>query len=518
MWPQGPRGERPSGLVGRQDQPTSSPIRDRGSALRTLGFDANTSPDRKQVKRAFRQAVLRSHPDLPGGDARRFLDVKAAYELLTGRAIATTVQVRPRGGPPDFVPGDPEYQDTGSLDPAEVEAVWREIGYNPYTGEALGPQDADLQEADAAEPSSWATAEEPRRPRRGRRREVRVTEVPRPRQDPRGGTDPEAYSAAAPVVLAVGLGVLALIGFARDAPEPSGELLAAGTSESPATARATPPPRAAALSQVRVAAATGLEYAVAVSAAEEGKVPVMTGGLATSPQVLRAWLAQPDLQGTFQALFPTRVGVGDPILVDDVLLERLWQSQGRGDRMRYLADGLLAALREPESAQTVDGAPPGGRARFGSVMVVAQQTSLPGLVNRLADEEGMELADMESAQPWRPGELPSALKSGRRTVRLINPTTGQEVVLIGASPLQQAFVAGVKAKDPLGRALPELWELFKRAPPDLVFLDLSSTALDDLCQDISPLFGIELQPGNDLLDPTTLRSFKPPLWAADLEP
>ena len=38
-----------------------------------------------QIKRQYRRLALRYHPDRNGGDDQRFLEVKEAYEVLTGK-------------------------------------------------------------------------------------------------------------------------------------------------------------------------------------------------------------------------------------------------------------------------------------------------------------------------------------------------------------------------------------------------------------------------------------------------
>lgn len=49
-------------------------------ARRLLGVDDTTGPD--ELRAAFRRALRRTHPDLPGGDGDAARQVLAAYELL----------------------------------------------------------------------------------------------------------------------------------------------------------------------------------------------------------------------------------------------------------------------------------------------------------------------------------------------------------------------------------------------------------------------------------------------------
>jgi curved DNA-binding protein CbpA len=46
-----------------------------------LGLGAEAAPE--EIKRAFREAALRTHPDR-GGDDAAFIDVRRAYEVALG--------------------------------------------------------------------------------------------------------------------------------------------------------------------------------------------------------------------------------------------------------------------------------------------------------------------------------------------------------------------------------------------------------------------------------------------------
>jgi curved DNA-binding protein CbpA len=48
-----------------------------------LGLGAEATPE--EIKRAFREAALRTHPDR-GGDDAAFIDVRRAYEVALGAA------------------------------------------------------------------------------------------------------------------------------------------------------------------------------------------------------------------------------------------------------------------------------------------------------------------------------------------------------------------------------------------------------------------------------------------------
>lgn len=63
----------------------TSAVLDRSDALKTLGlegsqFSSTFSDD--ELKKAYRQAVRRSHPDAPGGSAKKLQKVKDAYDYL----------------------------------------------------------------------------------------------------------------------------------------------------------------------------------------------------------------------------------------------------------------------------------------------------------------------------------------------------------------------------------------------------------------------------------------------------
>ncbi|CAK9089283.1 unnamed protein product, partial [Durusdinium trenchii] len=60
-------------------------VLDRSDALKTLGLDARDAFNQvseEELKKAYRQAVRRSHPDAPGGSAKKLQKVKDAYDYL----------------------------------------------------------------------------------------------------------------------------------------------------------------------------------------------------------------------------------------------------------------------------------------------------------------------------------------------------------------------------------------------------------------------------------------------------
>lgn len=58
-----------------------SPMLDRKRARAVLGVGPAASP--AELRRAFREAAKRAHPDRPGGDAERFREAVEAYRLLS---------------------------------------------------------------------------------------------------------------------------------------------------------------------------------------------------------------------------------------------------------------------------------------------------------------------------------------------------------------------------------------------------------------------------------------------------
>ncbi|CAJ1431103.1 unnamed protein product [Effrenium voratum] len=141
-------------------------------ALSALGLDPANAPQPADVKRAFRRKVARLHPDVKGGKASaQFREVLDAYALLTGRrtSLATSTPssdtpfseiVKTRG--PTEEEQEAEFQrpenwrwnqNTG-YNPGDLDEVWDEIGYNPYTGEYRTPPERP-EEQEWVPPPSW---------------------------------------------------------------------------------------------------------------------------------------------------------------------------------------------------------------------------------------------------------------------------------------------------------------------------------------------------------------------------
>jgi len=135
-------------------------IPDRVAALRSLGLDSNKRVCEKEIKKAFRYAVLKHHPDRNGGDDKRFLEIRAAYEALMksgereraspyGASAQHTygTQAQPGGGGSTgnygskFTSGENGWVPHMHPPPTHLNEVWDEIGFNPYTGEYRGPEE-----------------------------------------------------------------------------------------------------------------------------------------------------------------------------------------------------------------------------------------------------------------------------------------------------------------------------------------------------------------------------------------
>lgn len=130
---------------------------DPAAALRLLGLDSASAPGIDEVKRAFKRRVVKLHPDRPGGNAKLFQTVLEAYSILIGTAPSGTSGrvAGNRAGGPSF-PDEKDqaanearfkqeenwrWDQTTGYNPSDLDDVWAEIGYNPYTGEYI-PQKA----------------------------------------------------------------------------------------------------------------------------------------------------------------------------------------------------------------------------------------------------------------------------------------------------------------------------------------------------------------------------------------
>lgn len=55
-------------------------------------FGLPETASQADIKRRYRQLVMRYHPDKQGGDQRKFIEIKEAYEYLSGRKTVTQTQ------------------------------------------------------------------------------------------------------------------------------------------------------------------------------------------------------------------------------------------------------------------------------------------------------------------------------------------------------------------------------------------------------------------------------------------
>lgn len=148
-------------------------------ALRTLGLRGPGSPD--EIKRAFKTKVVEMHPDRQQGGSselkdQRFREVLEAYARLTGKAPPLSGERKgaQRWGEKPRTPAENEAeqwygkdasrarwsQETG-YNPSDLESIWDDIGYNPYTGEYHEPKASTAdwqQEVDWQPPSAPSAA------------------------------------------------------------------------------------------------------------------------------------------------------------------------------------------------------------------------------------------------------------------------------------------------------------------------------------------------------------------------
>ena len=66
----------------------------RDDALTTLGFASGMNPDAAALKARWQSLVKECHPDLSGGDRKRFDAVNAAYEWLKNPPLEASVRAR----------------------------------------------------------------------------------------------------------------------------------------------------------------------------------------------------------------------------------------------------------------------------------------------------------------------------------------------------------------------------------------------------------------------------------------
>lgn len=63
------------------DDPIFNPIK-RSNSHEILGVDIDAS--KSEIKKAYREKVLETHPDKTGGSSQEFIKIQEAYECLTG--------------------------------------------------------------------------------------------------------------------------------------------------------------------------------------------------------------------------------------------------------------------------------------------------------------------------------------------------------------------------------------------------------------------------------------------------
>lgn len=118
---------------------TTSAVLDRSDALKTLGlegsqFSSTFSDD--ELKKAYRQAVRRSHPDAPGGSAKKLQKVKDAYDyLMTAPSIKVWDEGKRQYGA-NSNPGSSGFPDVGSSKP-KPNAMRREVILGGIVGATL---------------------------------------------------------------------------------------------------------------------------------------------------------------------------------------------------------------------------------------------------------------------------------------------------------------------------------------------------------------------------------------------
>jgi len=142
-----------------------------GAALEILGFRRSESPGKEEMKQAFKRAVLKAHPDRPGGSADAFMRVLDAHALLTGNKPTgntfESAQTTKRE-PVDFSEeGNWRWDQNKGYNPDDLQSVWEQMGYNPYTGEHIeqnvrDPVDSASDGAAYSYPSPGSYASEPR--------------------------------------------------------------------------------------------------------------------------------------------------------------------------------------------------------------------------------------------------------------------------------------------------------------------------------------------------------------------
>lgn len=184
--------------MSRRAETVSIPWSEKLRALQVLGLDA-TDPAMAEVKKAFRRKVARLHPDLKGGsESAEFRKVLDAYALLSGRRPSTSAESadpftgfdlrRSTRGKTEAEreaefqrPGNWRWDQNAGYNPGDLEEVWAEIGYNPYTGEYRELPEHDFEETDwMPEPEPVRTPRSKTQRRSSRFGIARASDIPEP--------------------------------------------------------------------------------------------------------------------------------------------------------------------------------------------------------------------------------------------------------------------------------------------------------------------------------------------------
>jgi len=252
-----------------------------------------------------------------------------------------------------------------------------------------------------------------------------------------------------------------------------------------------------------------LDYELAASVAETNNSPVLLASIKARPAQMRGWLLE-DEQQQYQAMFAADFArVKDELRwAEEERLEQLWDQEGRS---RLFIDGVLAALRETKQLEK------GEARRFNSLLAVVRSGVEKTVTQALMNSENMQLVDVDSGLLRQPGDPFNRVLSGRCVVRLRQPVTGQELVLIGAQQGEQAFFIRSDATKAvfLRAALPDLSKMTKQMHPDLVIVDLSRSAWVELKDSFSQALGSntsEQRSGWKLLELAELNAFMRPEW------
>lgn len=105
--------------------------------MSTLGLEHSRKLTNDDIKRAFKKIVAQVHPDKQGGDEKRFRSVMDAYVVLTKaeKATATVDAAHEDSYGAHIDPENWRWKQGVGYDPSDLNDVWDEIGFNPYTGE-----------------------------------------------------------------------------------------------------------------------------------------------------------------------------------------------------------------------------------------------------------------------------------------------------------------------------------------------------------------------------------------------